>query len=120
MVATVAILMAITYWPNLRRLYLKVNPFTGEPNGSHSVVIPIVGLYDLFLIRDALLKAAVRPVLPNRFTRGRVLWSLAFIVGGGLCYLLGPRFVPSQAGTRIEVIFTDDPQLAISVRAESK
>ena len=42
MIGTVAVLMAITYWPNLRRLYLKVNPFTGEPNWSHSVVIPIM------------------------------------------------------------------------------
>lgn len=98
MIGTVAVLMAITYWPNLRRLYLKVNPFTGEPNWSHSVVIPIVGLYYLYLNREALFSAKLRAVLPNHFTRGRLLGSMAFLLGGAVCYLVGPSFMPSQAG----------------------
>ncbi len=98
MIGTVSVLMAITYWPNLRRLYLKVNPFTGEPNWSHSVVIPIVGLYYLYLNRDALLRAKIQPLLPTSFTRERWIAALGFLAAGSFFYLIGPKLLPSQTG----------------------
>ncbi len=98
MIGTVAVLMAITYWPNLRRLYLKVNPFTGEPNWGHSVAIPILGLYYLYLNREDLFRAKLKPVYPNQFSRGRVLWALAFIVLGAMAYFVGPVVAPGMTG----------------------
>jgi len=60
-IGAVASCMAVLFWPNLRRLILKTNPFTGEANWGHSIVIPVVGLYYLYVNRDELLKATVRP-----------------------------------------------------------
>jgi exosortase len=98
MIGTVAVLMAITYWPNLRRLYLKVNPFTGEPNWSHSVVIPIIGLYFLYLNRDDLFRARLAPVYPNQITRNRLLGAAALFVIGLCAYFVGPMLAPNMTG----------------------
>ena len=98
MIGTVGALMAITYWPNLRRLYLKVNPFTGEPNWSHSVVIPIIGLYFLYLNREDLFRARLQPVYPNQFTRNRLLGAAALFVIGLCAYFIGPMIAPNMTG----------------------
>src|SRR5215212_6428379 len=48
---------------NLVRLWGKTNPFTGQdPNWQHSIFVPLIGVYYLYLHRDELLKAAVAPV----------------------------------------------------------
>ena len=49
--------MIATFRFNLYRLWLKTNPFTGELNWRHSIVVPIVGLYYLYVNRDDLLRA---------------------------------------------------------------
>lgn len=92
--AIIAALVGVIFWPSLRRLWLKTNPIDGEPNWGHSIAVPIIGLYYLYLNRDALMRAAIRPVLPGRFTRGRVVSSVVFIVGGALVGLLGP--IPAE------------------------
>ena len=98
MIGTVAVLMAITYWPNLRRLYLKVNPFTGEPNWSHSVVIPIIGLYFLYLNREDLFRARLQPVYPNQLSRSRLLGAAALLLVGLCAYFVGPLIAPNMTG----------------------
>src|SRR5947209_1140358 len=55
-IAVVAALMAATFRFNLLRLWLKTNPFTGEPNWRHAVCVPLIGLYYLYVHRDELLK----------------------------------------------------------------
>lgn len=52
--------MALVFWPNLRRLWLKTNPIFGDPNWGHAVVVPVVGLYYLYVNREQLLKEPVR------------------------------------------------------------
>ncbi|HEV8606906.1 MAG TPA: exosortase/archaeosortase family protein [Tepidisphaeraceae bacterium] len=59
-IGVLALLMIGLFWPNLRRLWLKTNPVTGEANWGHAFFIPLIGLYYLYLNRDALLKARVR------------------------------------------------------------
>jgi exosortase len=58
-------LFGATFWPNLRRLWEKTNPFYGEPNWGHAICVPLIGLYYLWINREDLLKQRVRPVLPN-------------------------------------------------------
>jgi exosortase len=58
-IGVLALLMVGLFWPNLRRLFLKTNPITGEANWAHAFFVPLIGLYYLFLNRDALLKARV-------------------------------------------------------------
>lgn len=69
------------YTPCLRRLWQKTNPFSGEPNWGHSFFIPIVGLYYLYLNREELLKAPVRPLLGMDLSRMR-------FIGGGIVLAL--------------------------------
>jgi exosortase len=59
-IGVLALLMIGLFWPNLRRLWLKTNPVTGEANWGHAFFVPLIGLYYLYLNRDALLKARVR------------------------------------------------------------
>ena len=55
-----ALFIAI-FWPNLRRLWGKTNPFTGDPNWGHGIIVPLIGLYYLYVNRDELLRATVKP-----------------------------------------------------------
>jgi len=71
--------MALAFWPNLRRLWLKTNPFYGEPNWGHAVIVPIVGLYYLYTNREQLLKAKLQTSW----------WGLLPLIGGVLFYAYG-------------------------------
>jgi exosortase len=85
-VGVIAALFAAVFWPNLRRLWLKTNPFTGEANWSHAVVVPIIGLYYLYLHREELARAGARqfiwgPILrPSRLVAAAVM----VVVGGAM------------------------------------
>ena len=58
--AIILTLLVLLFWPNLRRLWEKTNPFYGEPNWSHSIFVPVIGLFYLYLNRRALLAAPRR------------------------------------------------------------
>lgn len=70
--------MAALYRHSLIRLWLKTNPFTGEPNWGHAFVVPLIGIYYLYLNRERLLSAPVRTNW----------WGLVILVGGIVFYLL--------------------------------
>lgn len=52
--------MAFLYRTNLVRLWLKTNPISGEANWGHSICVPLIGLYYLYIHRDELLKAQIK------------------------------------------------------------
>ncbi|MBC8107859.1 MAG: exosortase/archaeosortase family protein [Anaerolineae bacterium] len=79
-IAAIATAMAVLFWPNLRRLILKTNPFTGEANWGHSIVIPIIGIYYLYVNRDELLRATVKPAWTGLF----VMLAGILIAGYGI------------------------------------
>jgi exosortase len=78
-IGVLALLMIGLFWPNLRRLWLKTNPVTGEANWGHAFFIPLIGLYYLYLNRDALLKARVRTSFAG----------LGIMIGGLLLFAYG-------------------------------
>jgi hypothetical protein len=83
---------------NLARLWLKANPFTGDANWGHTVIIPIIGLYYLFLNRDRLLAAPVKPILFERFTFARLSVGLGAVALGALAYGFGGRAIAFVMG----------------------
>ncbi len=75
-VGTVSVLMAAMFRFNLARLWNKTNPFYGQPNWGHAVIVPIVGLYYLYVNRRDLLSALSGQ--PGRWSLPRsilVLWA---------------------------------------------
>ena len=80
----IALLFVLLFWPNLRRLWLKTNPFYGSEWGdwSHSMLVPILGLAYLWLRREELLSAPVRPLLADGSSRARWLGGALAFVGG--------------------------------------
>src|SRR5579875_2119372 len=74
-VGLLAFLFACLFWPNLRRLWQKTNPFTGEANWGHSCFVPVIGLYYLYVNRESLAAAGVRSFLWDRVLRPGRLWA---------------------------------------------
>lgn len=89
-VAVVAVLFTALFWPNLRRLWLKTNPINGTEWGdwSHTILVPIVGLAYLWLRRDELLAAPVRPLLVDGSSRARWVGGAVMLGLGLLGYAL--------------------------------
>jgi exosortase len=96
-ISIVTLLMVLTFRFNLLRLWLKTNPFTGEPNWGHSICIPFIGLYYLYLNREELLKAKVKPLLAGNFSRARFISAGLFIAAGLAAMFVGPKIMPSQS-----------------------
>src|SRR3954469_24717349 len=48
-IGVLALLMIGLFWPNLRRLWLKTNPISGEANWGHAFFVPLIGMYYLYL-----------------------------------------------------------------------
>jgi len=78
-IGVVAVLMAALFRFNLVRLWLKTNPVTGEANWGHSLFVPLVGIYYLYIHREGLLKAKVQTA-----------WSgLLILLAGILIFIYG-------------------------------
>ncbi len=87
-IGIVAILFVALFRFNLVRLWLKTNPFTGEPNWGHAVCIPFIGLYYLYIHREELLLTPVNPLRVGQWTRMRIISAAAVIGAGLLAWLL--------------------------------
>jgi exosortase len=77
-------LFAAVFWPNLRRLWLKDNPITGEDNWKHGIFVPIVGLYYLFVHREELSKAGARQFIWGPILRPSRAIAAAMMIAVGL------------------------------------
>ncbi len=72
-IGAIAVLMALLFRFNLRRLWLKTNPFTGQENWGHAFFIPLIGLYYLYVHREDL--TAPHPVEAQKGSIG-LLWGI--------------------------------------------
>lgn len=88
-------LVAAIYWSSLWRLWSKTNPIYGEGNWQHSMIVPLVGLYYLYLNRDELLRTRVSPILPHQFGGFRLFSALALIAGGAASSWVVPQIAGS-------------------------
>lgn len=91
--AVIVLLFSALFWPNLRRLWQKTNPFTGEANWGHAICVPIIGLYYLYVHREDIAAAVPRQFLWGKLTRpGRLGAALAMIGFGAVAILAGNFF----------------------------
>ncbi len=103
-IAVVGALFCAIFWPNLRRLWEKTNPFYGEANWGHAICVPLIGLYYLYVNREDLLKAPVKPMLWGRFLRWQRLGVAAVlgIVGVGMFQMSDVVLEGSILGTVVK------------------
>ena len=78
------------FWPNLRRLWLKTNPISGEPNWGHAICVPIIGIYYLYVNREEIMRAGASPLLVSGFTSNRLIAAAAMIFVGLLSAFVLP------------------------------
>ncbi len=96
-------LFACLFWPNLRRLWYKTNPFTGEANWGHAICIPLIGLYYLYVNRDGL----IHPTSSRPSSQWGALWLWGMLITVLsfpllLVRVLTPRFfIPTAAGVAL-------------------
>ena len=74
-IGVISALFAGLFWPNLRRLWDKTNPFYGEANWGHAICIPVIGLYYLYVNREKLLSESV-PGMATRSRKAKRVWGL--------------------------------------------
>jgi len=60
-IGVISALFCLTFRYNLVRLWDKTNPIYGEANWGHSIFIPLISLYFLYVHREELLKAPIKP-----------------------------------------------------------
>lgn len=78
-ISLLTLAFGLLFRTSLTRLWWKTNPFTGEANWSHAVCVPLVGLYYLYVHRESLLKAKLKPALEG----------LPILIAGPLILLMG-------------------------------
>jgi exosortase len=91
-IAIITVLFAALFWPNLRRLWDKTNPFYGEANWGHAIGVPIIGLYYLYVNRELLLHP---PISGRQSPRKTALWVWGILT---LSMLLTLSLVHELAG----------------------
>jgi exosortase len=81
-VAVLATLLVATFRYSLWRLILKTNPISGEANWGHSFCVPIIGLYFLYLNREDLFAAPIRPLMPGQYSSRQLISGAATLMAG--------------------------------------
>lgn len=83
-IVTVTVLMCALFRFNLARLWGKTNPINGQDsNWQHSVFVPLIGIYYLYMHRDELMRAAGQPGR-GREVSIRVLSIIGLVVLGAM------------------------------------
>lgn len=97
-VAILAIAFVAVYRYNLIRLWEKTNPRTGDPNWSHAICVPLIGIYYLLLHRDELRATPAQPLLADRWSTARI-GSAAGVMAFGAVLAWGiSRAIPQTEG----------------------
>jgi exosortase len=87
-IVTVTVLMCALFRFNLARLWGKTNPINGQDsNWQHSVFVPLIGIYYLYIHRDDLMRAATLPARAHELSI-RILSILGMVVLGSLAAFL--------------------------------
>jgi exosortase len=87
-IVTVTLLMVALFRFNLARLWGKTNPIDGQdPNWQHSIFVPLIGIYYLYIHREELLRAAGMPRVREQAIRILACLGLALMAVAGAAFL---------------------------------
>jgi len=78
------------FWSNLQRLWLKTNLYNGSAEWAHATLVPLIGIYYLYLNLDELKRTKAKPVLLGDFSKWRWISSATCILGGLVTWFVGP------------------------------
>ena len=76
-IGLVSLLMLLLFRFNLSRLWLKTNWWSGQDNWQHALIIPLIGLYYLYVNRDELIHPAPLPSFTGTLSAA---WSVVLQV----------------------------------------
>ncbi|HEY1683990.1 MAG TPA: exosortase/archaeosortase family protein [Tepidisphaeraceae bacterium] len=110
----ILVLTGLMFWlfypVSLHRLWLKTSPLlpTGDPNWGHTMIIPIIGIYFLYVNRDALLRAQIKPVRIVDWDRIRLRGAVILAILGLALWATGfaaeMRESLVQAGLMVSIV----------------
>ncbi|MGD0767752.1 MAG: exosortase [Tepidisphaeraceae bacterium] len=105
-IAVITTLFSALFWPNLRRLWDKTNPFYGEANWGHAICIPVIGLYYLYVNREKLLHggSSAQPTRRQIELRVWALLAMAAVLPLVLVYEEARRVFPIVAAVSAALI----------------
>ncbi len=96
-IGAVFLLMVATFRFNLIRLWGKDNPFTGESEWQHGLLVPLISIYYLYLHKEELLSTPVKPLMAGELDRRRLVGGGVLLGAGVAAYFAGPLVLSSQA-----------------------
>jgi exosortase len=82
MAASITALFGAIFWANLRRLWLKTNLIDGSAEWGHATLVPLIGLYYLYLHLDELKATPIKPLTGLNFSKFRVFSALGLAAFG--------------------------------------
>lgn len=103
-VGVLVALVGAVFWSSLWRLWSKTNPIYGEGNWGHSIIVPLIGLYYLYLNREELAKAPIVPSLPHLFGKFRLISSIALLAGGAAGAFVVAPMLAGESATYLVVL----------------
>jgi len=123
----IAALFFALFWPNLFRLWDKTNPFTGDANWRHAMLIPVIGIYYLYVNRESVLNPAPQRQVSDKAAGFRVwlLMMLALLFPVLLAHEIAGRFFRPIAGGVAVFLFISliyllsDPAAELAQRARA-
>jgi exosortase len=109
-IVAVTVLMAALFRFNLVRLWGKTNPFNGQDsNWQHAVIVPLIGIYYLFIHREELLRAAAMPRVREGSIRILAALGMLLMVAAGAMFLRS-----GETGTPLALVGTLLAGLAVA------
>lgn len=105
MLGIMLMLMAAGFWPSLARLWAKTFPLssTVDINWQHAMLVPLFGLYYLYVNREDLAKKTIRPLVPIRFSKNQLLTGAIVLAVGGA--LVGLTKVANSSSTVVLALY---------------
>jgi exosortase len=94
LIGVVGLLFVAIFWANLWRLWLKTNLIDGTAEWAHATLVPVIGLYYVYLHLDEIKAQPIKPLLGLSSNRPRWLGAIGTILVGLFAWQVVPQLGP--------------------------